>query len=331
MNVALLTQKNAPLAVLVAGSLLLGGLINQHPPGVRDSVAAGLDFECPSEPLALAQRKDNGSLLSSSSGLLPEPLVAFLALVFPLLPILAPSFVSTGRGGSRKLLAHLEQGDTWKLVVCHALGQSGSFSTSELARFFIVKPNAQFFTDCNLSGEECRKLAAEGGRMQKRQIVWEDKVEDDGDSTVLCQNTTSTYPELRENLHGFPDVASALVGASVASFFLSASARRRNKKRSRLSAEEAKEKTGDAENTTPKDDEDERDHRQDTPDRLALAEPYFKYIFALLSLGAIVLLLLDRYCQSKNTPSEMLFALLAGASFQLAVNFIFAGKIPVLP
>ena len=307
-------QKNAPAALLLASSLLVGGLLNSHPPGARDTVAPGVDFECPpsanaaSSPSAVAAE-------GGSRGLLPEPAVAFLAVVFPLLPVLAPSVISSGTGG-RKLLAHLEQGDTWKLVVCHALGQSGSFSTAELARFFIVKPNAQFFSDCNLSPEECGRLAAEstgsGERVQKRQIV-SDRDRDDG--PALCRNTTATYTELRRNLHGFPDVSSALVGASVASFFLSAAARRRNKRTAEENAAASRRETAD-----PSGEQSPNSARWEA------AQPYVRFVVALSCLAAVALLLADRYAQCKSRPAEMMFALVAGASFQLGVHFFFAAE-----
>ena len=175
-------QKYFPLIAFVTGSVLLGGLINEFPLQ-EGGVAAGIDFECPppslpsvdaDEPRVLPMLSSQGGInishvSSAPGGLLPKPVVAFIALLLPLLPILAPTVV-VGHEGGPKILSHFEQGETWKLLVCHIVGQSGSFSSSELARFLIVKPNSQFFSDCQLDSEECKRIKNEDSAT-KRQLL----------------------------------------------------------------------------------------------------------------------------------------------------------------
>jgi hypothetical protein len=176
-------QSNAPVVAFVAGSLLLGGLINTYPPGGPEQVTS----------LQVCPPRSNNA--TAETGLLPKPAVAALTLLLPLLA--------------------MSDSPSRKLFVSHAVGQAGSFSTSELARYLIVQPNAQFFQDCRLSPETCLATA-----------VLQPLVAKDG----ICDNTTaSDYDALRENLHGFPDVTSSLVGAAAVSFFLALAARRRKK------------------------------------------------------------------------------------------------------
>ena len=329
----LLVQKNVPFAAFVTGSLLLGTLINEYPPN-GEAVAPGIDFKCPApeEPRALPVvpgQRNHSQLFSSGPGpgFLPKPVVAFITLVLPLLPILAPSILPGGPGSGRNLLRHYEEGQTWKLIVCHAVGQSGSFSTSELARFLIVKPNLQFFDDCKLSSQDCNQIAKEDRSVKLLKLIGreteEEEEEEEPAKDVLCKNSTSTYFELRENLHGFPDVASALVGAATASFFLSIAARRSNKKKytsvekDPLGQEQEMEQVGNNKVASAP--------PECHSDSLSL-KPYLKILFVILSLGALLVLLVDRYSQSKNTPTEMLFSVLMGASFQLTINYFLAGR-----
>ena len=268
MNSDLLTttQNNAPVVAFVTGSLLLGSLINTYPPGSPDQISS--TQVCP-------QRNDT----NIATGFLPTPAVAVLTLLFPLLPILI-----TGRCPDPKLLTS------------HIVGQTGSFSTSELARYLIVKPNAQFFQDCQISPETCLATA-----------ILQPLVANDG----ICNNTTtSDYDTLRNNLHGFPDVISSLVGSAIASFFLAMAARKRRKKKYMTQELNArKEEEGDVENNDSK---------------YCIVKPYVQFLFVITSFGAIILLLVDRYTQSVNTLFEMFFSVLLGASFQLAVHYFLA-------
>ena len=160
----------------------------------------------------------------------------------------------------------------------------------------IVKPNAQFFQDCQISPETCLATA-----------ILQPLVANDG----ICNNTTtSDYDTLRNNLHGFPDVISSLVGSAIASFFLAMAARKRRKKKYMTQELNArKEEEGDVENNDSK---------------YCIVKPYVQFLFVITSFGAIILLLVDRYTQSVNTLFEMFFSVLLGASFQLAVHYFLA-------
>ena len=352
-------QKYFPLIAFVTGSVLLGGLINEFPLQ-EGGVAAGIDFECPPPslpsvdadeprvlPMLSSQVGINISHVSSApGGLLPKPVVAFIALLLPLLPILAPTVV-VGHQGGPKILSHFEQGDTWKLLVCHIVGQSGSFSSSELARFLIVKPNSQFFSDCQLDSEECKRIKNEDSAT-KRQLLavsaagihnGSGKSDTEATENVLCKNSTVSLSELQKNLHSFPDVASALVGAAICSFFLSMSARRQNKRQ--LLAVGEDDNQAELE-TLNKNDDDARsssspcrgaevrepkteEKMQQMTLSLTLAKPYLKFLYVTFSVGALGLLLVDRYALSKYSPLEMAFSVLLGMFFQLTIYYFMVG------
>ena len=344
-------QKYLPLFTFVTGSVLLGGLINEFPLP-EGGVAAGIDFECPpsadaDEPRAmpmLASPKgtnisDVVAFSSPPGGLLPKPVVAFIALLLPLLPILAPSVV-VGHQGGPKMLSHFEQGETWKLLVCHIVGQSGSFSSTELARFLIVKPNSQFFSDCQLDSEECERLKHEDSATKRKLLsVSAGSHNGSGESdiaateNVLCKNSTVTLSELRKNLHSFPDVASALVGAAVCSFFLSMSARRQNKRQllavsaddNQVELETLNKNDGDASSGAEVKEPKTEENLQQMTQSLRLAKPYLKFLYVIFSVGALGLLLVDRYAESKYSPLEMAFSVLLGMFFQLTIYYFMVG------
>jgi hypothetical protein len=255
-------QSNAPVVAFVAGSLLLGGLINTYPPGGPEQVTS----------LQVCPPRSNNA--TAETGLLPKPAVAALTLLLPLLA--------------------MSDSPSRKLFVSHAVGQAGSFSTSELARYLIVQPNAQFFQDCRLSPETCLATA-----------VLQPLVAKDG----ICDNTTaSDYDALRENLHGFPDVTSSLVGAAAVSFFLALAARRRKKYAVAAPRDVEKEEVESV-----------------IQGACAAAKPHLKFFSVFATFGVVCVLLVDRYTQSVNTLFEMLVSTILGACFQLAVFYFVMG------
>jgi hypothetical protein len=358
-----LLQQNAPVFTFVVGALLLGGLINEYPP--TDKVVVGDDFKCPFDDplpqvLAVTNEETNETDFfqledyveePTRQSILSKPVVTVITTFLPLLPILVPSLVLTPAGG-KKFLHHLQKEETWKLFLCHLVGQSASFSSSELARFVMVQPNKQFFRDCNLGEKKCSEIEKEG---RKERILVEENADRDAASSssedptrVLCRNTTFTYSELYQNLHGFPDVASALVGAAAVSFTLSIYMRIKNKEAKTTvttheGGEDMKEFTR-VRQEEPKEDEEGEEAIQFTARRPAEVEegkatrnhispasaktlntlkPILMLLFLTFSISVLILLLADQYLQAKNSPSEMLFSVLIGVCFQLAINYYF--------
>jgi hypothetical protein len=258
-------QNNAPVVAFVTGSLLLGSLINTFPPGDPDHISSAQ--VCP-------QRNNTTAV---ETGLLPKPAIAALTLLFPLLA--------------------MSDRPSRKLFVSHIVGQTGSFSTSELARYLIVKPNAQFFQDCQLSPQTCLTTA-----------ILQPLVDKGG----ICTNTTSSdYEALRDNLHGFPDVTSSLVGASVACFFLALAAKRRRTAPTPI-----------IKNVEKEDDE----HENKITQLYFTVKPHLKLLFVVATLSILCVLVVDRYIQSVNTLFEMFFSIIFGASLQLAAHYFITSK-----
>ena len=188
-------QSNAPAATFVVGCLIFGSLINNFPPS-GEKVTPGVDFKCPedlSSPQSVSSRPN--SIIAPENSLLPNYAVTVITVFLPLLPMFAPSIISGKSGNTVQFVSDIKE--TSKLFLSHIAGQSGSFSTSEFGRFFILKPNLQFFRDCHLSGEECRRLQHED-RVSKRDIVGQKDQLPEKTSvvlqwreTLLCRNLST--------------------------------------------------------------------------------------------------------------------------------------------
>ena len=334
-------QSNAPAATFVVGCLIFGSLINNFPPS-GEKVTPGVDFKCPedlSSPQSVSSRPN--SIIASKNSLLPNYAVTVITVFLPLLPMFAPSIISGKSGNTVQFVSDIKE--TSKLFLSHIAGQSGSFSTSEFGRFFILKPNLQFFRDCHLSGEECRRLQHED-RVSKRDIVGQkDQLPEKtsvvlpeernttlqefvdtfvmGSVTPLCPNTSFTYTELYKNLHGFPDVSSALVGAAFVSFFLAMFARQAGRKKAEadtLSKEENKVDHVECEGT----------EKDDTKcwEKAQYAKQCLKVVFVGASSVLLVVLLLDIYSQTRSTPTDVCFSVFLGAILQLMTYFFVSFK-----
>jgi len=136
--------------------------------------------------------------------LLPNEASLVFTLLFPLVPL---------------PLYYYSKGLTWAMVkqsvvspplnfilVSHVLGQSGSFATTEINKYFMVSPNSHFWKACNVTALECIETA-----FQNNISVLN-----------MCKTDTKSndYLNLLQNLHTVPNIQSALLGAGTIIFIM---------------------------------------------------------------------------------------------------------------
>jgi len=328
-----LLQKGAPASAAVVAFVLLGSLINKFPPQ-SEMLNVGVDVKCP-PPQVPEQEKTAAAEDGGRSRLLPEGVVVALTIVLPLFPILAPSLVTDG--SSLQLVRSLDTDETWKLLSCHLVGQTGSYGTSEIIRSLLVTPEKNFFEKCSLSSEECLHLVGKRDVVLALHAAGADaaaaatttpvprRLKNSSEEATavqpfareyaeLCPNSSLPYNELYKSLHSAPDVGASLVGAALSSFLFGLWMRRKNKKRSAVASA--------ASPGTRRTEEEEEEENAPVLVIVKRVLPFVKVILLSVSACALLILLVNCYMQSSaaGTPSEILSSIAYGIFFQALFN-----------
>jgi hypothetical protein len=189
-------------------------------------------------------------------------------------------------------------------LVAHALGQSASFGSMEMVRHFVIYPNHQFFSKCNLTLAECNHLNPGQYTLLPAGLAGDRDANDDNDNNnnrsansgagrVLCPHASSVAAELFNSLHSLPDLGSALVGSAAVIFACNLwfwnLANKSNKTASS-------------------------------------SHDVTKIIIVLVFLMYIILSMLYRLKHAENSMGELLFSFLCGAGIQLFIAFLYQFK-----
>ena len=191
--------KQGPMWVFVLVMTLTGSLVNQFPDSQQEMVNIGKDVDCKNSRITVMSQQQNISNSVKRSGLFPEYVSGSLVFLLPLLPLMVPPF----------------DDDKLQMIAGHLVGQPGSFGSSELARHFIVSPEVQFLSKCNISQHDC--LLFENTSLLLKSSM---------SNKTFCHNSALPFYDLFNSLHGSPHVPSVMVGASMVAFFLAVKYRR---------------------------------------------------------------------------------------------------------
>jgi RsiW-degrading membrane proteinase PrsW (M82 family) len=158
---------------------------------------------------------------TTSNGTLPmhQALIITASILLPASPLLLNSKTVFNEGKQNALVAHI-------------LGQSASFGSTEMARHFLVTPNWQFFSHCNLTLSECQRMSpgkyplTSAAAFTANAATKDDNVDNTTTTTanlpraeVLCPRpTVGPFKDLYDSLHSLPDFCSALIGSSTIIF-----------------------------------------------------------------------------------------------------------------
>jgi RsiW-degrading membrane proteinase PrsW (M82 family) len=203
--------------------LLTTGLLINRNPSAGETVTLGKDLDClDGRPFHSRAFMDLMQLTAGASGNktmpVPQALIVAASVILPLSPLLLNSKTTFNEG-------------KWNALLAHALGQTASFGSTEIARHFVVAPDWRFFPSCNLSLSDCQQLAPGPYRLARDLREFENDTEnwvafdDDDDASwppprtaILCPQPAGRVKDLFNSLHSMPDVVSALVGASTVMF-----------------------------------------------------------------------------------------------------------------
>jgi hypothetical protein len=131
--------------------LLTTGLLINRNPSAGETVTLGKDLDClDGRPFHSRAFMDLMQLTAGASGNktmpVPQALIVAASVILPLSPLLLNSKTTFNEG-------------KWNALLAHALGQTASFGSTEIARHFVVAPDWRFFPSCNLSLSDCQQLA----------------------------------------------------------------------------------------------------------------------------------------------------------------------------
>jgi hypothetical protein len=175
--------KQSPLLGFICIMITLGIFVNQFPNSQDQFVTVGKDVNCKNTP----------TTNQSGDGIVNEYVSTVFVFLLPLFPLLTPPF------DKQKL----------QTAISHLIGQTGSFGSSEVARHFIVSPQATFFDKCNITQQECKTLENTTLLLQSNTS-----------NVSLCSNSNLPFSDIFNSLHGSPHVPSVMFGASMLAFII---------------------------------------------------------------------------------------------------------------
>lgn len=187
-------RKYGPLSSAVAGLLLTGALLNQHP-NTTEKIHVNMDFECNASNLIDAR---NGSASWTIA-----TLVVF-ATILPLIPAVL------NKNDKFDFLTD----DNKNLVVSHVLGQSSNFAGNEFIRHFLKAPDQSFFEKCNLTVSECLQHSFQ-------YLYLSQEIAKNTTTTSFCPQPLTNFTSLYNSLHSTPDIAFSMFGAGTTLFLTS--------------------------------------------------------------------------------------------------------------
>lgn len=178
-------KQHAPAGLAMLAMVLTGGLVN-HPPNHLLPNVTSVDVEpkwC--RPWQNQTTQDLPPAIT--------PLAITASVILPLVPLLLNS----------KLIWTESKAEMMK---SHFLGQSSSFGVSELFRHYATLPSSDFMQKCNITEQDCKALA-----LAKSQLFFH--ADGANDNQTVCERQ-----DVFDDLHHFPNVTCALLGASIVSF-----------------------------------------------------------------------------------------------------------------
>lgn len=156
---------------------------------------------------------------------LPDEVSLFLTLLFPLVPV--PFYFVNGDNswGLSTAKEKIFSPPLSHILFSHVLGQSGSYATAEINKYFIIAPDKNFRSACNVSGDVCTEMTNENANVSIK-ILCAAGVNEA--ATALAVNVLSANEHgllmdgvsLLQHLHTVPNVQSALLGAGTVVFVL---------------------------------------------------------------------------------------------------------------
>ena len=105
-----------------------------------------------------------------------------------------------------------------QILYHHLMGQTMSFSSSEVIRHWLVYPNLYFFTQCNLTDTACQSLFSLAPPPIEHHFSNNNNTTTTTNSNVstfpLCPNSTVPNKDIYNNLHSIPNLNLALLGSA---------------------------------------------------------------------------------------------------------------------
>jgi hypothetical protein len=263
-------------ALTIISFFITGLSINAFPSG-QTSVELGKDIDCYHQQFQIDAVSFYAALAGYANNTMDwtQSVITAASVVLPATPLLLNSKNMFNEG---KLDA----------LVAHALGQSASFGAMEMVRHFVIHPNMQFFSKCNLTLAECNHL-----NPGKYTLLSPDDNVTNSSRRALCSETTTVIKDLFNSLHSLPDLGSALVGSAAVIFVCNLwfwnLANKNNKTASSTHV-------------------------------------ITKIILIIVFLMYIILSMLYRLRRVENTMGELLFSFLCGAGIQVFIAFLYQFK-----
>ena len=283
-----LFQRHVPTAGFALTMGLVGSLINQWP-AAQQNLLVGQDILCQNIPENASHAfnissEDDTALMSAG-----QALAFFFAITLPLVPVVAQSPFPLNSWTREQQ----------NFFTTHLIGQTGSFGSSELGRFFLVEPSPLFYSKCGLQKEDCIQ----------RDMTYLNLLEPEDETKSLCQKNSTSLYDLYQNLHAMPDVRSAMMGAAsvvfVAGLWFTVDVPVASREKGAAAGSEIL--------TTKKRHFKNRN-------------PFLKLVLILSFLVFVSWFLIERYKQLANSGAQIILSFVLGVVLQIFVNTFYQLK-----
>lgn len=321
-------KKFTPVTVFAVSLILLGALVKKFDPE-EENVVIGKDFQC-SEIPNLNWTSNNFSQVGKN--VIPYAGLAAISFVLPLVPLVLPvlssgllqqpeATVEIDREAVRQDLKKI----AFRFVLQLFVGQSVCYGSTEVARHLILRPDLTFFEKCKLPRNTCELLETIGLIVHS---VGLKKKESPSNVTALCQNSSMEHSEILDSLHSLPNTSSAMVGSSIVMFLVGMWMRRKINAYVGQEIAARRKREREIGETPPSDSVSTEERRKVLVERvLRESNPYIKIGILLLCICLLIVLLVDRYSDKRNSSIEIVGSLMCGIVIQCLVNVFYALKI----
>lgn len=177
-----LMKQHAPAGMAMMAMVLTGGLVN-HPSPSNITMVNVENKWC--------KPWHNQTLSDLPPALTPLAITA--SVILPLVPLFL---------NSKLIWTDIKT----EMMKSHFLGQTSSFGVSEIFRHYATMPTLDFMQKCNITEQDCKAMA-----LAKLPLHFQ---KGETNQTVCDLSEDNVF----DNLHHFPNVTCALLGASVVSF-----------------------------------------------------------------------------------------------------------------
>ena len=189
-------------SAIALSALLTGLLINYAPLPLERRDIGQLNAKAVSycnvtvlPPASVHTAKDQSSLLMPNYH---DHWIVLVPILLPIVYICIKDWTITINKLKKQILYH------------HLMGQTMSFSSSEIIRHLLVYPNTLFFTQCNLTDTACHTLFSLEAAI--------DNLPNNNNNSIatfpLCPNSTLPNKDIYNSLHSIPNLNLALLGSA---------------------------------------------------------------------------------------------------------------------